>query len=86
MVITLISGTTVRTQRITVPLYNLDCGGGSAIAIEHALSRLPGVTQAYANPAVGAVFVDYDPTQVTPNAIMEAVQALGFLTGPPEIS
>lgn len=85
MVLTLISGTSVRTQRITMPIVDLECGGASARAIERALARLPGVTQAYANPAAAAVYVDYDPTRVSPNEIMVAVQALGFTTGAPTI-
>ena len=85
MVLNLVSGTSVRTQRIAVPVYDLGCGGAAALTVERALAKLSGVTKFYANPAAEAAYLDYDPTLVSPNAIIAAVAALGFRTGEPRI-
>ena len=85
MVIKLVSGTSVRTQSIAVPVYDLGCGGAAALTIERALAKLPGVAKFYANPATEAVYVDYDPTLVSPNEIITAVEALGFRPGQPRV-
>ena len=85
MVMKLVSGTSVRTQSIAVPVYDLGCGGGSALSIEGSLAKCPGVTKIYANPAAEAVYVDYDPTLVSANEVIAAVETLGFRTGQPRV-
>ena len=85
MVMKLVSGTSIRTQSIAVPVYDLGCGGGSPLSIERGLAKLPGVTKLYANPAAEAVYIDYDPTRVSPNEIVAAVEALGFRSGTPRV-
>jgi hypothetical protein len=49
-------------ERITLPIYNLGCGGGGALAVERALTQVSGVAQAYVNPLTEMAYVVYDPT------------------------
>ncbi len=42
---------TRKTQRVTLLVYNLSCGGGGVLIIERSLARTPGVIYVYVNPA-----------------------------------
>lgn len=70
------------TQRMTVPIYNLSCGGGGALVVERTLAKTPGVARVYVNPATEMAYVEYDPEAVTSSAVTAAVAAAGF--GPPQ--
>src|SRR5215212_12159459 len=71
------------TVRVTLPLYNLGCGGSEALAIERAIAALPGVTQAYLNPLTEMAYVVYDPALVDPEQLDSELGRLGYGAPPP---
>jgi len=71
------------TARVTLPLYNLGCGGGEALAIERAIATLPGVTQVYINPLTEMAYVVYDPALLGHEHLRAAVDRLGYGAPPP---
>ena len=75
----------MKTQRITVPIYDLSFGGGGALMIERALARTPGVVYAYVNPATEMAYVEYDPQLVDPDRLSKVVEHAGFRTGVPSL-
>ena len=73
------------TQRVTLPLVGLGCGGGGVLTVERALLHVPGVTTAYANPATEMAYVQYDPAACTLSDLVAAVKHVGFRVGEPSI-
>jgi len=66
------------TARVTLPLYNLGCGGGEAIAIERAIAKLPGVTEIYINPLTEMAYVVYDPALMDSEHLRAYLDRLGY--------
>jgi len=75
----------MKTQRMTLPIYDLSCGGGGVLIVEHALARTLGVVYVYANPATEMAYVEYDPAQVDADRLMKVVERAGFRTGVPSL-
>jgi len=75
----------MKTQRITVPIEDLSCGGGGSLQVERALTRLPGVVYAYVNPATEMAYVEYDPERVDNAQVVKAVEQAGFRAGAPSL-
>lgn len=73
----------MKTQRITLPIYDLSCGGSGVLIVERALANVPGVAHVYVNPATEMAYVQYDPTVVETQQLIHAVQQAGFRTGQP---
>jgi cation transport ATPase len=73
----------MRTERVTLPILGLTCGGGGALTVERLLARAPGVEQAYVNPLTEMAYVEYDPLVTSPQLLTEAVRQAGFRAGPP---
>jgi cation transport ATPase len=71
-------------QRITLPIYNLGCGGGGSLTVERALAKAPGVTQAYVNPATEMAYVVYDPALANPEQFAAVIDRMGY--GPPRVA
>jgi len=69
------------TQRMTLPIYNLGCGGGEALAVEHALTQTPGVVYVYVNPLTEMAYVEFDPTRTTFVRLVAVIERIGY--GPP---
>ena len=65
-------------ERSTLPIYNLGCGGGGALAIERALTKVPGVVQAYVNPLTEMAYVVYDPAQTSTDQLTRVIDQLGY--------
>ncbi|HEU5099718.1 MAG TPA: heavy-metal-associated domain-containing protein [Roseiflexaceae bacterium] len=66
------------TARVTLPLDNLGCGGGEAIAIERAIARLPGVSEVYINPLTEMAYVVYDPALMDSEHLRADLDRLGY--------
>ena len=73
----------MQTERITLEIYGLGCGGSGALAVERALTRVRGVVRAYANPATETAYVQYDPALVRPVNLVRAIESAGFRAGEP---
>lgn len=67
--------------RIELPIRDLACGGGDALAVERALLDLPGVVSAYVNPVTEIAYVDYDPSLCQAGRLVDAIEAAGFRAG-----
>ena len=72
------------TQRITLPIYNLGCGGGGTLSIERALAKAPGVAYAYVNPLTEMAYVEFDPALANPQQLVAMIDQLGY--GAPRIT
>lgn len=66
------------TRRITLPIYNLGCGGGESLSIESALTRVAGVTEAYVNPTTEMAYIVYDSVLATPEQFAAVIDRLGY--------
>ncbi len=73
----------IKTQRCTLPIYDLSCGGGGSLLVERALARTPGVVYAYVNPATEMAYVEYNPAQAAPDRLIAVVEYAGFRAGTP---
>lgn len=70
--------------RCSIPVYGLACGGGGALTVERALSRMPGVLSVYVNPATETAEVEVDDEQVGLDALSKAIKRCGFRPGKPQ--
>ena len=66
----------VTTKRLDLPIEGMTCASCAA-RIERGLNELDGVTAAV-NYATEKAAVEYDPAQVTPDALLGAVEELGY--------
>src|SRR5512141_2302359 len=64
-------------ERITLPIDNLGCGGGGALAIERALTQAPGVMQAYVNPLTEMAYIVYDPAEANGAQLAAVIERFG---------
>jgi copper chaperone CopZ len=74
----------VKTKRVTVPIYGLGCGGGGSLTVERALVKIPGIVRTYVNPAMEMAYVEYDPARTDPRQWIEPVERVGFRAGDPQ--
>ena len=72
----------MQTSSITIPVYNLGCGGSEALIIERALSHTPGVAHVYVNPATELAYVDYDSALASPEQLQAIINDLGYAAPP----
>ncbi len=75
----------MKTQRITLPIDDLSCGGGGALIVELALAQTPGVMYVYINPATEMAYIEYDPALSDPNRLVKVVEHAGFRAGTPSM-
>lgn len=65
------------TVQETFPVLGMSCASCAA-RVDKTLNHQPGVSKAAVNYASGAATVEYDPTQCSPEALQQAVQAAGY--------
>ena len=65
-------------ERLTLPIYNLGCGGDGALAVERALTQVSGVAQAYVNPLTEMAYVVYDPTLANAEHLRGVIDRMGY--------
>ena len=70
-----------RSQRVTIPIYGLACGGGGALAVERALERTPGVLRVYVNPLTEMAYVDFDASRTDPSQLSQTIERVGLRAG-----
>jgi Cu+-exporting ATPase len=68
----------MRTVRITLPIYNLSCGGGGSLTIERILAKSQGVVYAYVNPATEMAYLEYDPALTDREQLTAIIERAGF--------
>ena len=73
----------MKTQRMTLPIFDLSCGGGGVLIVERALARTPGVMYVYVNPATEMAYIEYDPALSDPDRLVKVVEHSGFRAGKP---
>ncbi|MBI3969513.1 MAG: heavy-metal-associated domain-containing protein [Chloroflexi bacterium] len=69
--------------RVTVPIFELGCGGGGALTVERALVKTPGIMRASVNAATEMAYVELDADQFDPNDLAAVVTRTGFRAGRP---
>ena len=74
----------VPTERLELPIEGMTCASCAA-RIERKLNKLDGVT-ASVNYATEKAAVEYDPAQVSPESLVEAVEQVGYSAHLPEAS
>lgn len=67
-----------KTKHVTLPIYNLSCGGGGSLTVERILMHTPGVIEVYVNPATEMAYITYDPCQSTPDLLTAVIERAGF--------
>ncbi len=71
----------MKTERVTLAIYGLGCGGGGALTVERTLARLKGMVNAYVNPATEIAYLEYDPSILRASDLAKAVEEAGFGSG-----
>ena len=64
--------------RMVLPVPDLACAGGDALALDRMIEKVPCVLRAYVNPATENAYIDYAPDRVTSAAIGAKVRELGY--------
>lgn len=67
--------------RLTVAILGLECQTGAADHVRRVLRRLPGVERVYVNCDTEMAYVEYKESEVTPGALLAAVEQSGLTTG-----
>ncbi len=61
----------------TIKISGMDCTA-CTLLVDGELEDLPGVKKSQTNYAKGQCQVEYDPTQITPTQILQAIQKTGY--------
>lgn len=64
-------------EKRTIPVLEMSCAVCAA-SVESTVRALKGVREAAVNFAAGTLNVEYDPSEITPQQMREAVQAIGY--------
>jgi hypothetical protein len=73
----------MHTERVTLPIFGLTCGGEGALTVEKSLTRAAGVERAYVNPLTEMAYIEYDPIITNPQVLSDVVRGVGFRAGQP---
>lgn len=66
---------------ILLNVTGMSCGGCVA-SVQNLLSALPGVERVEVSLAPGQARIQYDPAQITPDALTQAISDAGFGASP----
>jgi len=69
------------TESLQLTVTGMTCGGCEN-AVKRVVSKLPGVEAVSADHHAGLVGVEFDPAQVTPQAIRAEIEAIGYDVAP----
>lgn len=75
----------MKIARVTLAINGLALGGGGALTVERALTKVPGVVRVYVNPVTEMAYVEFDPAECSPSAFVAAVERAGFRAGEPSL-
>jgi copper chaperone len=64
-------------ESLQLTVTGMTCGGCEN-AVKRAVSKLPGVGAVSADHRANLVGVEFDPAQVTPQAIRAEIEAIGY--------
>lgn len=64
-------------EKRTIPVLEMSCAVCAA-SVESTVRAMKGVREATVNFAAGTLNVEYDPSEITPKQMKEAVQAVGY--------
>jgi P-type Cu+ transporter len=67
--------------RCVIPLGNV--AGCESRTVEKVIERVPGVADAYVNPAIDQAYIDYDPARTDPPTLARAIERAGYHCGTP---
>jgi len=70
-------GPGLMARRIRIPIVGLACSAGDGLALERALSRVPGVTDAYVNCVTDTAYLDVEPAWFSASEAARVLEALG---------
>ena len=69
-------------ETVTIPVHGMSCGGCTA-SVQRALARHPGVASAAVSLAEKNATVEFDPAATSPDALVQAIRAVGYDAAPP---
>ena len=66
------------TVKKNFPVLEMSCASCLRSSVESMVRSIPGVEAASVNFASNLLNVEYDPVQVTPGRLQEAVRSIGY--------
>ena len=69
------------SESLQLTVTGMTCGGCEN-AVRRAVSKLPGVEAVTADRSANLVGVEFDPSQVTPQAIRAEIEGIGYEVAP----
>ncbi|HEX6435379.1 MAG TPA: cation transporter, partial [Gemmatimonadales bacterium] len=69
--------TTATTETRTIPVTGMHCAACSG-RVQRTLENTPGVSSANVNLMTGSATIDYEPSTVTPEQLVEAIRQTGY--------
>jgi Cu+-exporting ATPase len=69
--------TTATTETRTIPVTGMTCAACSG-RIQRTLENTPGVSNANVNLMTGSATIDYEPSTITPEQLVEAIRETGY--------
>src|SRR5262245_10704991 len=73
------TGSSPATERITLPVEGMTCAACQA-NVQRALRSTPGVEHAAVNLMTHEATITYDPSVASPEALVDAVNATGYVS------
>lgn len=68
-------------ETATLAVSGMTCTG-CELGVEHVLKRVPGVVWAEADYETGEAWAEYDPSQTSPQELVQAIESLGYSARP----